>query len=156
VELPPPQPLSADAVLSTQPPDETPNPTGTNSTPAKPVRSRPSQSGASQRTEIIGPPAPPATTPQPTDSGRLPIQEIVPAAELSRLQTEAARNREEIRQRLQQLGRRRLSPKEQDLKDRALSYVKLSDQAQRQGDMLKAHDLAVKGLVLAKSLFDGR
>jgi hypothetical protein len=156
VELPPLQPLSADAVLSTQAPDETPNPTGTSSPPTRPSRPRSNQSAGSQRPEIIGPPAPPATPPQPAESERQPIQDIVPAAELNRLRTEATKNREEIHQRLQQLGRRRLSPKDQDLKDRALSLAKLSDQAQRQGDILKAKELAAKGLVLAKSLFDGK
>lgn len=155
VELPPPQPLSADAVASTQPPEETP----ITPVPRNPKLPRPRPPASAPRTETVAPTTPatstPAAQPQPAEE-RAPIQEIVPAAELNRLQAEAVKSKQEILQRLEQLRKHRLTRQEQDLKEQVLSFVKLSDQAQRKGDMRKAYDLAVRGLVLAKELFDGR
>jgi hypothetical protein len=80
----------------------------------------------------------------------------VPAAEQSRFQAEAVKSKQEINQRLEQFRKKRLSPKEQDLKDQVQSFVKLSDQAQKKGDMRQAYSLAVRGLELARQLVDGR
>src|SRR5207253_514485 len=124
VELPPPQPLSADAVASTQPPEEVP------STPApsnpKPPKSRPARTVASQRPEAAGPSTPPAPPVQPpaSEPERPPIQEIVPQAELNRLLAEAVKTKQEILQRLEQARKHRLSAKDQELRDQALSFVR--------------------------------
>jgi hypothetical protein len=90
------------------------------------------------------------------EAERPPIQPIVPAAELQRLQGEAEKIKKEIRQTLQSLGRRRLSAKEQDMKTQALSLVKQSDDAQTQGDMRTAYECARRGLVYAKALVESR
>jgi hypothetical protein len=151
-ELPPPQPLSADAVASTQPLDEAPStPAPRNNKPAKPRAP-----AVAPRAETVGPAAAQTLPAPPPAESRPPIQEIVPAAELNRLQAEAEKSKREIRQRLEQARKHRLSPQEQDLREQVLSFVKQSDQAQARGDMRKACDLAVRGLVLAKELVDGR
>jgi hypothetical protein len=159
VELPPAQPLSQDAIASTQPLEEVPStPVPHNNKPQRPGSSR---TAASQRTETAAPSAPPAASsppvqPQSTEPERPPIQEIVPPAELNRLQAEAVKSKQEIAQRLEQFRKRRLSPKESELKEQVQSFVKLSDQAQKKGDMRQAYALAVRGLELAKQLVDGR
>ena len=80
----------------------------------------------------------------------------MPQAELNRLQAEAIKTKEEIRHRLEQVRKRHLNAKEQKLKDEAISFVNLSDQAQSKGDMRLASELAARGLVQAKALTDGR
>jgi hypothetical protein len=93
---------------------------------------------------------------QPTEPERPPIQEIVPPAELNRLQAEAVKSKQEISQRLEQIRRRRLNRQDQDTRERVQSFVRQSDEAQRKGDMRLAYELASRGLVLAKTLVDGR
>jgi hypothetical protein len=151
-ELPPPQPLSAEAIASTEPQEEAP------ATPA--LRPKPPRSGqgrtttASRTTDPVGPAAPSA--PPAESEARPQIQEIVPAAELRRLQAEADKTKLEIRQRLQQVGRRRLTPKEQETKNSAVSLLRQSEEAQQQGDMRKASELANRSLLLVKLLPNGR
>lgn len=156
VELPPPQPLSVDAIASTQPLETAPiTPIPRNNKPQRPGSGRPA---AAQRTETVAPPAtsaPPAQV-QPTEPERPPIQEIVPPAELNRLQAEAVKSKQEISQRLEQIRRRRLNRQDQDTRERVQSFVRQSDEAQRKGDMRLAYELASRGLVLAKTLVDGR
>ncbi len=152
-ELPTPQPLSNEAIASTEPQEEAPATPPQRKPPPKP---RPSQSAAARPPEAVGPtlPSPPAQP--PPESERPQIQEIVPAAELKRLQTDADRAKLEIRQRLQQLGRRRLSARDQDTKNAALSYLRESEEAEKLGDMRKAYELASRGLLLVKLLADGK
>jgi hypothetical protein len=156
VDLPPPQPLSLAAIATTEPPEETPTtvaPRNPNKKGGKPAST---STSASQHTEPVGPVPPPVVPPPPAESERPQIGEIVPAAEQRRLQAEATKIKQDIHQKLQQVGRRRLSAKDQDLKDQANSLVAQSDAAQHQGDMRKAYDLALRGLVYAKALVDSR
>jgi hypothetical protein len=80
----------------------------------------------------------------------------VPAAELNRLQADAIKTKQEVLQRLELARKRRLTPKEQKLRAEAISFVNLSDQALKKGDMRQAYELAARGLVQAKALTDGR
>jgi hypothetical protein len=80
----------------------------------------------------------------------------VPPAELNRLQAEAVKTKQEIRQRLEQARKHKLSANDQTLRDQALTFVRLSDQAEKKGDMRQASELATRGLVAAKALTDGR
>jgi hypothetical protein len=155
-ELPPAQPLSNEAIASTESPEETPTiPVPRNT---KPARSGQNRIAASRTAEPVGPPTPavPPVQPPAESEPRPQIQEIVPAAELKRLQGEADKTKQEIRQRLQQIGRRHLSPKDQETKNGALSYLRESDEAEKLGDMRKAFELASRGLLLVKLLTDGR
>jgi len=145
-ELPPPQPLSAEAVATTEPPEEPPATT----TPApRPVR-RPSSQARSE------PPPMPVGPTQPVEPERAPIQEIVPAEEQKRFQDEASAIKRDLRQRLDSLKGRQLSRQEHNLVNRISSFVKLSDDAERRGDMRTAYELADRGRVLAKDLAGGK
>jgi predicted Holliday junction resolvase-like endonuclease len=99
---------------------------------------------------------PPATVAAPVETERPPIQEILSAAEATRLLNEAVKSRQEINQVVEQLKKHHLSRVEVETKEQAVSLSKLSEQAQKSGDMRKASELAVKGLVLAKALLDGK
>ncbi|HLK63151.1 MAG TPA: hypothetical protein VKU19_06905 [Bryobacteraceae bacterium] len=161
VDLPAPQPLSAEAWATTVPPEETATPVSPRPGPRGPKRGSGTTNAATQRnTEPVGPPATTATAPAapPTTEPeqRPQIGEIVPAAELRRLQADAEKARHDLLEKLQSIGRRRLSDKDKDLKEQAISYEKRSLAAQHQGDMRMAFELASRGLVLAKALVDGR
>ena len=97
-----------------------------------------------------------AAPPPPVEPERPLIQEILPPAELSRLQKDATQKRQETTYRLQQLRRRRLGKQEQDQVEQIQSFLRLSDEAQKKGDMRKASELAEKALVLAKALSENR
>jgi hypothetical protein len=154
VELPPPQPLSNEARASTEPPEETPSTPVVRTT--KPPKPRPSGTAAATvRTEPVAA-APPAAPPPAVETERPPIQEILTAAEATRLLNEAVKSRQEINRVVEQLKQHHLSGVEAETREQAVSLSKLSEQAQKSGDMRKASELAVKGLVLAKALLDGK
>jgi hypothetical protein len=156
VDLPQPQPLTAEAVASTQPLEETPIAAAPHI--PKPPKTKPSPAAGAQRTEPASPspaPGPPPPQPQPADE-RPPIQVIVPAAELNRLRADAINSRHEIVQMLDQIRKRHLSRQDQDKKEQVQSFVTLCDQALKKGDVSQANAAAVRGLELAKQLVDGR
>jgi len=143
VPLPPPQPLTPEAIATTVPPQE-PAPAPAPSRPA-PVRSRPAQQHSETPAVPAGPVAPP-------ELERPPIQEVLPAAELKRLQEEAQARKREVRQLVEPLDPRRLSPQQRGILDRIESFVTQSDDAEQRGDMRQASELAQRALVLAREL----
>jgi hypothetical protein len=150
--------LSAEAVQSTELTEETPAPP-TNRPPKAPKKP-PANTVANVQPPAITPPATlPVAPPQPSESERPIIQEIVPAAELSRLLTETASKKAEILkylQRLDQARKHRLTAEQTDAKQQVLTFVRMSDQALKLGEVRKAHELANRGLLLAQALLDGR
>ena len=144
VHLPPPQPVSPEAAASAQPPEEVPHA----APPAPRPVSRPRAPAATRpETPVPTPAAPPAAEPE-----RPPLQEVLPAAEQKRFQEEAAGRRREVRQLVDPLDRRRLSRQQRALLDRIQSFLKQSDDAERQGEMRQASELAQRALVLAREL----
>ncbi len=157
VELPAPQPLSAEALAATRPPEEPVNATPPPTT--RPSRRNPNStaSTAPVRTETVGPTPPAAAAaPPPTPEPRPPIQEILPAAETKRLQDQAANDKRIIRQRLEVASKGRQSKQEQRQMEQIQLYLKQSDDAEQQGDMRKAYELAERAMVLAQRLPGGR
>jgi hypothetical protein len=162
IELPPPQPVNAEALAAAEPPGETVeapssaprNAGGTRRAagppPVAPPRTEPAAANAAPAT-------PPAAAPAPAPPLETPrIQEIVPANEQKRLQDLAVARKKETRQLLDQASARRLNHRETGLKKTIESYLKLSDQAEGNGDMRQAADLADRALTLAKDLQSGR
>jgi hypothetical protein len=84
-----------------------------------------------------------------TDTTRLHIQEIVPPAELKRLQDSADARKRDIRKMLDQMGPRRLN-RQREKVDRIKSLLQLSDEAEGKNDMWTADALAerAQGLVV--------
>jgi len=152
VDLPTPQPLTSEALNTTEPAEETP--AAPRPSP-RPPRRTPSQAAAPQRNDASPPPAPVGPT-TPTEPERPSIQEIVPAGEQARLQAEAANRKRTIQQRLQELQPRRLSRKQQEVVKNIQSLVKASDEAEGRGDMNTAAELAQRGLLLVQELLGVR
>jgi hypothetical protein len=142
VTLPAPQPVDP-AALATAPPAE----------PPPPVQARPAPAPA-RRAPAPQPKAdPPAPEPSPT---RQPIQEILPAEVQRQLQASAQRHKAEIRALLAQAQRRRLTADERSTVAHINQFVKLSDDAEKSGDMRSSDELAERAYILAKELQSGQ
>jgi len=147
VELPPSQPVNLDALTQPPPPEEPPPaPPATKGPPRHPAPAAPSRT----ETVPVGPAAP------PPESERQPIQEIVPVEDQKRFQEEAAAQKREIHQRLEQIAGRRLNHSERDQLAHITSFVKQSDAAETRGDWRSAAALAERGLALARELTGGK
>ncbi len=153
-ELPAPQPISADALATTKPPEE--------AAESQPARTPPRRSGpvaGPPRAEPT-PPAPAAAAPPPPvpeqPVERPPIQEILPAAEQKRLQESADGRKRDIKKVLDQTDLRKLNPGQRDLVARIRTLVSQSDDAGMRNDWRQADALAGQALVLVRELQSGR
>jgi hypothetical protein len=141
VQLPPPQPLSPEALATTLPREETPSaPVPVRTPPRRPPAPRPE----------VATPAPAPVTP-PTEE-RPPIQEALPQSEQRRLAEEAAARSRDALKLVDQLQQQRLSPAQQSIVDRVKSFLKQAGEARDRGDLRQASELAGRALQLAKSL----
>jgi len=141
VNLPAPQPVDP-AALATAPPPE----------PPPPVQAKPAPTPV-RRAPVTLPKADPAP-PEPSPP-RQPIQEILPAEEQKRFQARAQGHKVEIRTLLGQAQRRRLTAEERSTVAHINQFVKLSDDAEKSGDMRSADELAERAYILAKELQSG-
>jgi hypothetical protein len=157
VQLPPPQPLNAEAIphpaspqplnsaaAAVPPPPEPAAPPGAPGNVRRPPVSPP------PKAEPVGPAAQPATP------ERAPIQQIVPADERRRLQDSAAARKRETRRLVEQAKAHRLSSAQNRVVIRIQSFIAQSDDAEKRGDMRQADALAERALILAKELADGK
>jgi len=152
VELPPFQPVTAEAL---SPPLQTEEPAATHNTTNKPRSNTTTRIAAQPKPDATpqGPVAPPPAQPE---SDRKPLQELVPAADQKRLQDEAASSKREIRQRMEQVSARQLNNNEKQTQSRISSFMKESDAAEARGDWKSAAELAERGLALARELTGGK
>jgi hypothetical protein len=146
-ELPPAQPLTPEAIATMEPPPEEPAPA--QSVP-KPTRSR---SVPAAHTEPAAPPANvPAAPPTSEPPERPPVGEIVPAEEQRQFLVNAQHDRQEAIRLLEQVSGRSLNRRQQNNKKSAESYLKLSTEAEQQGDLRQSREFAARALLLAKEL----
>lgn len=153
-ELPAPQPISPEALVSMKQPEEPAE------TPPAP-RPRPPRAG-----QVVGPPkpeappvtaqAPPAAVPPELPQERAPIQEILPPAENKRLQDSADGKKREIKKVLDQIDVRKLDNAQRDLVQRIKSLVQQSDEAEGRNEMRQADALAGSAQILIRELQSGR
>ena len=147
-QVPPSQSISAEAMATLQ---SSPPPAETAAEPRTPRRS----SGAvatrpeAQPVQAQTPPAPP---PAETEQQRPTVQEIVAPAESKRLQESANNRKQEIRKILEQAQARGLSRDQHEIVARIQSFVQLSDDAEKRGDMRQADALAERGQLLTREL----
>ena len=148
VQLPPSQPVNPDAlaVQTTEPAPEAATPAPRNGRRSGTAPVTPARQEAAQPAT----PAPPAVEPRP------PIQEMVPAADLKRLQDSADTRKREIQEWLETRGRKRLTRQQQATVDRMRAFVKDSDAAEHRGDMREADALAEWAQILLHELQNGR
>lgn len=152
-DLPTPQPISPEALATTN-------------VPEGPVESQTGAHAPRRAGPVAGPPKPetapaqviqdqPAAT-QPPKPARPPLQEILPAAELKKLQDSADARKREIRKVLDQMRNRRLNARQQDEVSRIRSFLQLSDKAEAENDIRRADALAERAEVLVGELKNGR
>ena len=144
VELPRPQPLDPDS-LSTAPPAAAP-----------PAAAPPPTTKPPQTTRRQAAPPPKPDPPPPAETARPPIQEIIPANEQQQLRRSAQDHRSQALQLVAQAQRRSLSAAEQALVTRINQFVKSSSEAERNGELRSADDLAGRAHILAKELQSGK
>ena len=99
------------------------------------------------------PDQPPAQAPE---TARPPIQEILPQAELKRLQDSADATKGNVRRALDQFGSRKLNSSQKEKVSRIRSFLQLSDDAEGKNDMRTADALAGRAQVLLGELQSGR
>jgi hypothetical protein len=142
--LPRPQPLDPDSLSTAPPAAATP-------AAAPPAASKPPQA---PRRPAAPPPKP--ETPPPAEAARPPIQEIIPANQQQHLRQSARDHRRQAQQLVAQAQGRSLTPAEQALVIRINQFVKSSGDAEKNGDLRSADDLASRAHILAKELQSGK
>jgi hypothetical protein len=150
VELPKPQPLDPEALITAPQPEPVPETsTATRSTrrPNPPIQGPASNPPA----RIETPPAPPQPEPE-----RPPIQEIVPAAEQKRLQDSVQSRKADINRILDQTKDRKLGALQQGVVRTIRSLVGLADDAEKHGDFRQADALAERAQILAREFQAGK
>jgi len=146
VDLPPPQPWNPEA-LNTAPPVVPPPPAPTK--PAPPPKQR-------AQAPQIKPPDPPPPDPE-TAPQRPPIQEVLPADELKRLEASVQRHKAEIMSlKAQAQQGHRLTANQKSILTKIDQFVAQCDQAENSGDMRSAEEFAEKANILAKELRSGK
>lgn len=143
VHLPPPQPLTPEAIATTQLPGEVPQEPA--QPPRQPVRMRPQ----GPRPVVEQPPAPVTVPVAPPPSG--PYTEVLKPEELKRLQDDAGAKMLEARKLLANITRVRRRA-QQNAVTRVETFLKQAEEARDRGDMLQASELATRALVLAREL----
>ncbi len=149
-QLPSPQPITQEALatLQAQPAAvEIPAEPRAPRRPAGPV-------AAPARAETPPPQTPPAA-PAVEAEQRPTVGEIVAPGELKRLQDSADGRKQEIRKVLDQAQARGLSRDQREIVTRVQSFVQLSDEAEKRGDMRNADALAERGQLLVRELQNG-
>ena len=147
VELPKPQPIDPAALEVEAAPPVT---AGTVNVP----RNTPPPQKKSVPTRTDTPAQPPvAASLEPT---RQPVQEIVSAADLKRLQDSAQNRKREVAKILSAINPKRLSPAQRNVLNSIHSFVKLSDDSEKRNEMRQADALAERAQILARDLQHGK
>ena len=92
----------------------------------------------------------------PPEPSRPPIQEILPADVQQQFRASVQRHRSEIAALLARAEHRRLNSEERNLRTSINQFVKLSTDAEKNGDWRSADQLAERAHVLAKALQNGK
>lgn len=159
-QLPPPQPISPEALATVQSPPQTPQAPPTPATNSRPAR-RPGPVAGPKPESAVGPAvagqstaaqAAPSPIPLPDAEPRATVQEIVPPAELKRLQESVAAHQQEIRKVLEGAQTHHLTSEQRTLVARIQSFLQQSEDAQKRNDWRQANTLAERAQVLAKEL----
>jgi hypothetical protein len=149
-QLPPLQQISPEALATLEP---APPPVESPAEPRTPRRPVQVAAPAHVETPPVQAQAPPATVPEAEP--RPTVQEIVSPVELKRLQDSADARKQEVRKVLEQAQPKGLSKEQREIVTRIQSFVQLSDEAEKRGDMRQADALAERGQLLARELQSG-
>ncbi len=145
VELPPPQPISPEALATTEPPPEEPAPV--------PVAPKPTRSRAAQPARTDTPAAAPTVQAAPSEPAeRPPVAEILSAEEQRQFLANAQHDRQEALRLLERASGRHLNGSQQNNKKMIESFLQVSTEEEKKGDLRQARELAARALLLAKEL----
>jgi hypothetical protein len=148
VELPPPQPVNAEALappLQEEPPATTP-------AARPPRRAAPPPARTESAPVVQGPVAPPQAAPPAEQPDRGPVGELLSAQDIKKFQDETAAFRKETQSNLDQAKKRHLTPSERQRRDTIASLLSESVAAEARSDWRSASDFAERALALAKEL----
>jgi hypothetical protein len=167
-QLPQQQPISPEALATLQPPPQTPEETqpnpGTTSRSGRRVgpvvgpkpESAVGPAAVAGQSIVAAPPIVTPVVPPPSDTEpRATVQEIVPPAELKRLQETVPPHQQELHKILDAALARHLTREQQALAQRILSFLQQSEDAVKRNDWRQANTLAERAQVLAKELTGG-
>jgi hypothetical protein len=144
VQLPPPQALNPEALVLAPAP-QTPPPAAPPAQPAAPaVRRAPA------------PPPKPDPPPAAPEPARPSIREVLPEAQRSQLQVDAANSRQRIRAWLDSTRSEPIAGQAKLTRDRIQSFLKASSDAERRGDLREAVQLAERAEILIREMQGGR
>lgn len=143
--MPEPQPVTPEA-LATIPAPPAPEEKET-ATPAHTPRRAPTPARKAENSVAAENPAPAP----PVEEPRPRIQPIVPSSQIRRLQEEIEGRKRLVREILGRVPRNP-SAAEKAVVERIQSFVLLSDQAAKRGDMAQAAALSERALVLAREI----
>jgi hypothetical protein len=161
MQLPPPQPISPEALATLQTPPQTSEVQSAPATNSRPTTRRPgpvagpkpeSAAGPAVAGQSIAVQAPPPAVAPPDAEPRATVQEIVPPAEVKRLQESVAAHRQETRKVLEAAQAHRLTYEQRGLVARINSFLQQSEEAEKRNDWRQANTLAERAQVLAKEL----
>jgi hypothetical protein len=144
VQLPRPQPLDPGS-LSTAPPAVAP-----------PAAEPPPANKPPQTTRRPAPPPPKPETPPPAETARPPIREILRPDVQQQLRRSAQDHRRQALLLVAQAQSRALTPAQQALVTQINQFVKSSGDAEKNGELRSADDLAGRAHILAKELQSGK
>jgi hypothetical protein len=146
VTLPAAQPFDPAAL-------DTATPAPADTTASKAPATPPARTPRTVRTETTAPQPAPATVAEPA---RPPIQEIISAPDLKRLQDSAQVRKKEVAGILEQYQNRRNSGPQRMKLNEIRNFVKLSDDFEKRGEMRQADAMAEKAQILARQLQNGK
>jgi len=147
VELPKPQPIDPAAL----PAETQPAPVAETPPPPRPQPAPPPRRSTPPRPETTT--TPPAAQPEST---RLPVQEVIPAADLKRLQESAQSRKREVARILQQVNPKRMTQAQKNVLASVQAFVTMSDDFEKRNEMRQADALAERALILARDLQHGK
>lgn len=150
-QLPEPQPISPAALATIQKPEPPPPAPQEQGPPAPQPPARSAVSAPRPEPPSVPTPAAPATA--ETERGN--VQELVPVAEAKRLQDAATARKQEVLKALEHLPTRRLTRQQREQVMRIKSFLQLSDEAEKRGDMRQADALAERAQILMRELQSG-
>jgi hypothetical protein len=146
------QPISPEALATIQklePPVEAPSAQGAR-TARRPQG--PKEAPPKPETPPVQAQTPPAPEPAPPEQPRPAVQELVSPAESKRLQDFAHNRRQEVAKALDQLQSHALTNEQRTQTNRIRSFLQLSDEAEKRGDMRQADALAERAQDLMREL----
>jgi len=150
VQLPPPQPVSPEALATIQPTPE-PAPEPPVPPPAKPVRKQ-----TAAKPEPAAPAQEPPAAAVPPAEEPIRLQTVLTDDQRRRIAADLDSRKAQITTFLRQVNPRRSSTHQKNMAENVRSLLKVAEDAAKRGDMTSADSLSERALILARELANER